>query len=515
MIMKRINLTLLVCICFFQLLVSQTNVGWNYLAGIPSKPNSTYTIATNPQKDKIVLCSTGFDTLARQCIIYTQFDTFGYLENLQYVVDSAGVRSSTDSWWGGMITTTSGKYLTTTTTKRRNCKLTRLNTKLEVEWIREFYRDTNVVYSNFDMTIKEVSQGYLLYGSYGLNAGGVNGLLRFVDTLGQEVWSKTFDYAPFNERILTVETLNDSIFLIGTVEGLTQNQITVPQVARTGIYQISASTGAIMSEWQSENEPAIGYIRDLKKLDDTTLLVYGPAFRYYFPPVGTTIMTRNMITLMDTDYHIIRQDSFGSIVPIGNHPEVKEWMRANDGSMIAVAGGFDTTAVRLVGRVFKFDPYSLDVQWDTQVSSPLVQSEYDYSQLFDFDTLVSGNIIAVGTAIDTFNTYTWVVKITKEGCVDTLWCNTSSTMHPNMLTEGAQLVVYPNPASDWVQVGWPDAQNNHEAELMIYDALGRIRLQTRVKNLDRINLKFMPSGMYFMLVNRNGNYTTAKLMIDK
>jgi Secretion system C-terminal sorting domain len=88
-------------------------------------------------------------------------------------------------------------------------------------------------------------------------------------------------------------------------------------------------------------------------------------------------------------------------------------------------------------------------------------------------------------------------------------------MHPNMLTEGAQLVVYPNPASDWVQVGWPDAQNNHEAELMIYDALGRIRLQTRVKNLDRINLKFMPSGMYFMLVNRNGNYTTAKLMIDK
>jgi Secretion system C-terminal sorting domain len=506
-----------ICLLFFIIMLDLLSLDaqseWNYIVPIAS-PFETYKMKVDRTTDKILLCSIGFDTLDQQCIIYTVLDTLGNVEKINYVVDSLGVRSSYDLWYGGMISTSDGGSLTTFTTKRRNNTVLKLDQQLEKEFLVEFQRDTLIEFSNFDMTAHETTKGYALVGSFGLVGQSYsNGQIRFIGFDGQELWHTKFDHAPFGDRVLDIIELNDSTLLAGTVESLTSNSPIVQQVGRTGFYTINAKTGQILTSWQTEASPELGYMRKLMLLDDSTILMFSIVPRGF---VGTnTLLVRNTLTVMNLDYEVIRRDSIGGLTGLGSWFEIEGWRRTNDGAVIVAAGDINADSTRLCGRVFRFDPYTLQADWSVKLFAPLVPSDYERSKLYDLDTLTSGNIIAVGTSRDTFTIHTWVVKVTKDGCVDTLWCNTSSTMHPNMLTEGAQLVVYPNPASDWVQVGWPDAQNNHEAELMIYDALGRIRLQTRVKNLDRINLKFMPSGMYFMLVNRNGNYTTAKLMIDK
>lgn len=72
-----------------------------------------------------------------------------------------------------------------------------------------------------------------------------------------------------------------------------------------------------------------------------------------------------------------------------------------------------------------------------------------------------------------------------------------------------KLDFYPNPATDFVHV-----KNADNANVMIYNAEGKILKQVN-RNNESIQISDLPSGVYFITAEKEGNFTETKKLIKK
>ena len=73
-------------------------------------------------------------------------------------------------------------------------------------------------------------------------------------------------------------------------------------------------------------------------------------------------------------------------------------------------------------------------------------------------------------------------------------------------------LVYPNPASDYIQIDLPESMT--KATLYIYDIQGKLILETNLLNSSRINVQSLKSGMYIYKVCDDVNINTGKLIVE-
>ena len=103
--------------------------------------------------------------------------------------------------------------------------------------------------------------------------------------------------------------------------------------------------------------------------------------------------------------------------------------------------------------------------------------------------------------------------------------NCSATDSIYVIVEGVNNVAYtpsflvtPNPTKGEVTV-WVNDGNNADAELKVYDALGRLVYQTNISNPAKkqlIDLSFLPKAVYMLeLKNEINTYTTKLVMLGK
>lgn len=122
----------------------------------------------------------------------------------------------------------------------------------------------------------------------------------------------------------------------------------------------------------------------------------------------------------------------------------------------------------------------------------------------DFDPQAAG--IGTHTLYYTYNgpgncTGTDSLQVTVDLCIGT-----------NDPAPGASLVVYPNPATDFIHISWPDAGGIHTAEL--YDALGnRVYQQNEFTGSDfSIPVSALAEGIYFLRI-RSGDQTESRRIV--
>lgn len=65
------------------------------------------------------------------------------------------------------------------------------------------------------------------------------------------------------------------------------------------------------------------------------------------------------------------------------------------------------------------------------------------------------------------------------------------------ITEGENLMVYPNPVSDWLNI-----QSNQEFDYVIYDAIGQKLTEGRTKN-QQLSFQEFSKGIYFLVLNQS------------
>ncbi len=73
------------------------------------------------------------------------------------------------------------------------------------------------------------------------------------------------------------------------------------------------------------------------------------------------------------------------------------------------------------------------------------------------------------------------------------------------------LSLYPNPVSGGKL--YISSTNNDDKEIIIYDLLGKIVLQTKI-NTKELNVSSVESGTYIIKITENGISTTRKLIVD-
>jgi hypothetical protein len=86
---------------------------------------------------------------------------------------------------------------------------------------------------------------------------------------------------------------------------------------------------------------------------------------------------------------------------------------------------------------------------------------------------------------------------------------------PEQLSKGNSFNLYPNPASEFVNLNF-DYQANYKLSLNIYNMIGEmISSESDVQNGKRINTDNLISGIYFMEIKADQWSEKQKLIIQK
>jgi hypothetical protein len=151
----------------------------------------------------------------------------------------------------------------------------------------------------------------------------------------------------------------------------------------------------------------------------------------------------------------------------------------------------------LAGGVYKISPEG-DSIWsriDTVFWHPDCGAD---NYLGGVATLSSGSIVAAGYAnsycYTNVRTYGWVLKLSKDGCIDTLCVTTDLNREPNV----PEIIVYPNPTPGIVNIAGCD-----NCEVAIYDMFGRLVQKYQFDNRS-LDLSLLTYGAYFLKIKKQG-----------
>jgi len=105
----------------------------------------------------------------------------------------------------------------------------------------------------------------------------------------------------------------------------------------------------------------------------------------------------------------------------------------------------------------------------------------------------------------------YALKITINQCIDTGSCFSISTVGLKSNVFKNQFKIYPNPSSGEVIVQSP--QNSHQANIIVYDATGRLLMHLSIKGgtQQKIDLSAMAKGMYCIEIIEGENHFTQKI----
>lgn len=154
-----------------------------------------------------------------------------------------------------------------------------------------------------------------------------------------------------------------------------------------------------------------------------------------------------------------------------------------------------------------------------QVDYPALISQ-NHGAACTITVLPSGSIIAAARA-DKFSpspsrSYGWVIKVDKDGCLDTISCAVTDVFETEL--ESFEIKLFPNPASYQVTFKWPlQTMVSTPTYLVIFDSTGKLTREFRISDgLEKFtfSVEQFPSGIYFFQLLRKGEVVeTGKFII--
>jgi len=485
--------------------LSSQNI-WNIMPDISFVYNEiTDMIVDN---DSIVVLGTSLYSASnlKQGLVVAKLDTMGNVIKAVFVEDSLGDKLSVHEKWGKIIKATSGGYLLTTAPLvRKSAILIKLTSDLEISFIKE-YTDTTLI-SNFWYIPLEVEGGYLLYGVVQHPDLKVVGVVKYVNHSGDILWDKQYSFTAYDSYITDLRPYSDSTFIMITSESVNPSSNPWLNEYRYGIHILDYQ-GNIIKQYHS---PSLGFIRNVIPIENGDFITYGLERKdIYF----NTELLQSELTRFDSNFNIKWSFNFGNIRSIGAK-QLQRFGRTVDGHFVGVGqfsakNGSDPS--RGHGWIYKFSAEG-DSIWGRNFPTPLLPDEYPNGGiLYGVGTLSSGNIVAGGTAEDDNSRYCWIVKVTNDGCMDTLFCQTSSVDSPFEETDDVN--IYPNPTTSHFIIDSRFAIH----KVLLFDSYNHIIYETNVDASQKsISLPSnIASGLYFVQIcTKKGSIISKKLMVNK
>jgi hypothetical protein len=478
---------------------------WNTLPKLSLKNTEVTDMITD--NNNVVVYGDGLTTNgSKQGLVIAILDSNGVVLKEKTILDSMGDKLAIDRSWGKIIKSSKGGYLATAgTVKRKNTILIKLDESLNIEYLKE-YKDSTLI-NDFWHTPLEVKNGYFLYGVQQLLNDKIVGFIKYVDYKGNVFWEKRFAYSQYENILIDLKAVTDSTFVFVTGEVISLVTSTQQPSSRSSIYNIDLK-GNIGTYWQSEPAPKVGYFFNVIPQSNGDFITYGLARKEIF---FNTELIQPTLTRFDSKFNILWSYNFGNITSSGAL-HLQKFCKTIDGNYVGVGQHVEKVGSELkkgYGWVYKFSEDG-NMIWERKFPTPLLPNAYpNGGLLYGVGTLTSGSIMAGGTAEDGKNKYCWLVKIRNNGCMDTLFCQTTALIN----TEGNNIDVkiFPNPADRYITIEAPfDIE-----KIALYDALGQELFEETVKSKSYI-LDFpnnIENGIYLIKIQTIDNQNITKRVI--
>ena len=461
--------------------------------------------------DTIVAYGLGFsnDSIPQQGLLLSKFDSSGHHLFSKMILDLQGAPLFIDYHWGKIAKTRDGGYIMTAApTNRIAAWLIKTDHDFEVEFIREYLDTVNLRHYRYNVPI-ELSDGYLLSGGIQRPNYKNNPFARRVDQQGNTLWFQYYGDYDVADLVNSMAKINDSLFVLcGTtdVEG--------PNSARTTIRYIDGQ-GQVVRLWSSEPNPDIGYNRNVLITDDGGLITFG---LYLVEVIGETSIVQPTLAKLDTGFQIEWLRHFGLEARLGADVIFWDIEPTSDGNYIGAGESFvkiPGTPTRRVGWLHKFSPQG-DSIWENLIDAPFPLVNTNQGALAGVGELSSGSIVAAGETINGNQRYIWLVKVTADGCLDTL-CSMVTAAEEEVAAGDTHFSLYPNPTSGPFTLAWAGVPPGREAILQLLDATGRVVWRQHRQWQQQIELEVgtLPGGVYFLQVRTGQGSWVERLVVRR
>jgi hypothetical protein len=448
------------------------------------------------------------DSVWLRGVLIAQMDSSGNVIRHNFFTDSLGDHYGVDRYWGKLIATSDGGYAMTFAPLYRNSAIfMKVNSELELEFIKE-YADTNYI-SNFYYLPFETENGYFLYGALQKPDLLVEGFIRLVDKQGEIIWHKNVSEGGATTIIQDIKPVNDSVFVCVSYTNTVSN---TPNYKTALLY--FDIDGNEINHWSSEINPEIGACFHIVKPSLDSIVLFG---QHYAGTQFNTALYEATISQLDANFETVWVNHFGPAKSGTSYNTLHKFVITGSGKMIG--SGEKTVKIgdeptKKVGWMYKFSELG-DSIWVRLIDPPFTPIGYPNSGYFmGMGTLSSGNIIAGGYAREDDLEFGWVVKLSPNGCLDTMFCQTSS-QDLEVVFQSPDIEVWPNPVSGVLSVSYPKLTD--PSTLKIVNSAGKLVVyQALPKNSDTVSFPTdeLPSGVYYVSIHSPGNlFRPVKIVV--
>lgn len=469
-------------------------------------------------KDTLIVQGVGMNsTSGLQELIVLQFDTLGNLLKQKSFADPMGGHTSLN-YTNTIIPLAGDKGIAMTGSyfSRRAGFFYLLDAALNLKQYKE-YPDSNTYYHNFRI-IQEVENGFIIGGRR--QRPQITGTFSFVirtDTQGNMLWEKEFKNAENSWYLTNISIENNNEYiLMGSINSY--SWLPLPLTRSSAMLTAIDSTGAIKWNWESEYSLNELNICDLYKTAEKKWM-YLNANGLYRPQIPE-ISIQPMLVVRDSNFNLLLRDTFGKADHVFNHFTGGLILKNGDYLGYGMRPAFFNVTPALLpynsfaGFMVRFDPQG-NRRW-IRLDTAYWESTYgSWNWLYDAVELSSGSIVACGYAQTPYPTqqdWGWLIKISPDGCLDTLFC-TPATISLNPVGEPSDWTIYPNPADSWFRLHAPPDQP--PILLEIYSTDGRL-LKSFTPTPDHYYpVHDLDSGMYLLKITDPYRTQTLRLLLAR
>jgi hypothetical protein len=496
-------LVLQVCSMPTSILMSQ--IGWNEAIDIPYLGSRATSITVF--NDTLLMYGRGRKMGEEPVdgVFFAQVDSSGQLLRHRFLTDSMGdILRNSETWGKVIFDSISNCYVATgATVFRPSSFLFKLNDTLGLEHVQEYADTVNLSNYRYTVTLAH-PDGFYLHGRIQGPDTVSFGFVRRIDMYGEEIWERRFEHSLYNTTVMDVQQLNSGMAVALSVE--LETLPGAPNESARSRITLLSPTGEVLNEWVSDLEPEEGYFRQVIPVDSSSFIIYGQ--RQVPGPIPNYTLLQPTLSRFDTAFQRAWSYSFGTPQRVDAFSTLMEFEKTADGHIVGCGRKLISSFVAH-GWMYKFS-YDGEEIWDRNFPVPFTDYFPAGGLLFGLGQLSSGNLVAGGIATDEDNKrYGWFVKMTNDGCLDTMFCSPVPTHEPEAVALLAK--AYPNPATDHWVVEWGHADPDY---LQLLDLQGRVLLETTIRQgQQEISAVGLPPGVY--ILSFRGQKVTGSIRVVK
>lgn len=346
----------------------------------------------------------------------------------------------------------------------------------------------------------ELDEGFIVTGSLQFQNYNEDAFVMRLDRSGNFKWMRTYGHPVYWENARNVTYVNDNKYMLSG----TRYQWDQEPIFYHGWACAIDSLGNKEWEWEaSETESPHRGIMSMQFDSVKHEWIYASFLeRPTTNPGEDYDVMVPILVRRDSLMNLLAYEEYGPFA-INHYIGVLE--KSVSGGWIG-AGSYTTTTDDYVspipsqsGRVIKISA-DHSLEWSV-IDTAFYDSEHgSRSYLSGVNESPTGSIYAVGWANnydenDEYRSYGWLLKITADGCVDTL-CTTTSILD-QMQKMHRKVLVYPNPVTDYVI--FETHVDDCKSKAQIFDLHGRLLQQqqlTSEKHAVILDKSFYTSGIY-------------------